>query len=159
VAFAPYADLLWMESAKPDYEQAKTFANGVKKVYPEQWLAYNLSPSFNWSAAGMTAQQQQSFIWDLGKLGFVWQFITLAGLHANALAVDSFAKQFQDKGMAAYVSMVQEPERRASVDVLTHQKWSGAYYIDSLLSLVSGGMSSTSSMGAGVTETQFTSKL
>lgn len=77
IAFAPYADLLWMETKKPIYSQAKEFADGVHAVHPQQWLAYNLSPSFNWEAAGLNAQDMKAFVWDLGKLGFNWQFITV----------------------------------------------------------------------------------
>lgn len=77
VAFAPYTDLLWMETKSPILAQAKEFADGVHAVYPKQWLAYNLSPSFNWSAAGLDESQMKAYIWELGKLGFVWQFITV----------------------------------------------------------------------------------
>lgn len=77
VAFAPFCDALWMETAKPILSQAKEFSEGVKKVWPEKWLAYNLSPSFNWDAAGLSQSQMQEYIWELGKLGFVWQFITV----------------------------------------------------------------------------------
>lgn len=67
-----------METAKPILSQAKEFSEGVKKVWPNKWLAYNLSPSFNWDAAGLSTQQMQGYIWELGKLGFVWQFITVS---------------------------------------------------------------------------------
>jgi isocitrate lyase len=77
VAFAPYADLLWMETKQPILAQAREFADGVHKVYPDQWLAYNLSPSFNWDAAGLGEKDMKEFVWQLGKLGFVWQFITV----------------------------------------------------------------------------------
>lgn len=86
IAFAPYADMLWMETKKPILAQAKQFSEGVLSVYPEKFLCYNLSPSFNWDAAGLTDNDMGTFIQQLGKLGFVWQFITLGGLHANALA-------------------------------------------------------------------------
>ncbi|BGP39023.1 isocitrate lyase 1 [Rhodotorula kratochvilovae] len=155
VAFAPYCDLLWMETKKPIYDQAKEFADGVHAVHPGKWLAYNLSPSFNWSAAGLDENQMKSYVWDLGKLGFVWQFITLAGLHSNAYISDLFAKGFAKDGMKAYVQIVQEREREIGCDVLTHQKWSGADYVDNLLKTVTGGISSTAAMGAGVTESQF----
>ena len=79
VAFAPYADLLWMETKYPIYDQAKEFSEGVLKVHPWAKLAYNQSPSFNWDASGMTDAQMKTFIADLAKLGFCWQFITLAG--------------------------------------------------------------------------------
>ncbi|KAM9909921.1 hypothetical protein OXX69_004979, partial [Metschnikowia pulcherrima] len=153
-AYAPYADLIWMESALPDYAQAKEFADGVKARWPEQWLAYNLSPSFNWNTA-MSPADQETYIARLAKLGYVWQFITLAGLHTTALAVDSFAKNYAEIGMRAYGQQVQRPEMELGVEVVKHQKWSGAEYIDSLLKLVSGGVTSTAAMGAGVTEEQF----
>lgn len=156
-AYAPYADLIWMESALPDYAQAKEFADGVKSKYPDQWLAYNLSPSFNWNSA-MSSSDQQTYIERLGKLGYVWQFITLAGLHTTALAVDNFARNYAEIGMKAYGSLVQQPEIEQGVEVVKHQKWSGAEYIDSLLKMVSGGVTSTAAMGAGVTEEQFKEK-
>lgn len=155
IAFAPYADLLWMETKSPILAQAKEFADGVHAVYPNQWLAYNLSPSFNWDAAKLSEQQMQDYVWDLGKLGYVWQFITLGGLHSTAYITDLFAKGFASEGMKAYVKLVQRREREIGCDVLTHQKWSGADYIDDLLKTVTGGVSSTAAMGKGVTESQF----
>ena len=146
-----------METKKPIYDQAKQFSTAVHSVYPEQWLAYNLSPSFNWRAAGLSRKQERDYIWELGKLGFVWQFITLGGLHTTALAVDTFARAYAETGMEAYCEMVQEPEREAGVEVLTHQKWSGAQYMDDLIKLATGGISSTSAMGEGVTEGTFLS--
>ena len=80
VAFAPYADLLWMETKKPILLQAQEFAAGVHSAYPGKWLCYNLSPSFNWDAAGLGEKEMESYIWQLGKLGFVWQFITVGAL-------------------------------------------------------------------------------
>ncbi|SCU82617.1 LANO_0B06964g1_1 [Lachancea nothofagi CBS 11611] len=153
-AFAPFADLVWMESNSPDYEQAKTFAEGVKAKYPDQWLAYNLSPSFNWNKA-MDADNLATFIDRLGKLGYSWQFITLAGLHTSALAVHAFAKDFARRGMLSYAETVQQEEINQRVDIVKHQKWSGAEYIDSLLKLAQGGVSATAAMGMGVTEEQF----
>lgn len=78
VAFAPYADLLWMETKSPIYAQAKEFATGVHKERPGQWLAYNLSPSFNWDAAGLGEKEMKEYVWELGKLGFIFQFITVS---------------------------------------------------------------------------------
>ncbi|EAS36634.3 isocitrate lyase [Coccidioides immitis RS] len=154
VAFAPFADLIWMESKLPDYAQAKEFAEGVHAVWPQQKLAYNLSPSFNWKAA-MPRDEQETYIRRLGELGYCWQFITLAGLHTTALISDQFAKAYAKQGMRAYGELVQEPEMENKVDVVTHQKWSGANYVDELLKMVTGGVSSTSAMGKGVTEDQF----
>ena len=149
VAFAPYADLLWMETAKPEMNQARDFAEGVKAVHPHQMLAYNLSPSFNWDAAGMNDAQMQEFIPALARMGFCWQFITLAGFHANALVVDTFARDFAERGMLAYVQDIQRQERNFGVETLAHQTWSGANYYDQLMKTVTGGISSTAAMGAG----------
>jgi isocitrate lyase len=154
VAYAPFADLIWMESKLPDYKQAKEFADGVHALWPEQKLAYNLSPSFNWKKA-MPREEQETYIKRLGELGYSWQFITLAGLHTTALISHQFSKAFAKSGMRAYGELVQEPEMEQGVDVVTHQKWSGANYVDNLLKMVSGGVSSTAAMGKGVTEDQF----
>lgn len=153
-AFAPFCDMVWMETKLPIYEQAKEFAEGVKAVYPNKWLSYNLSPSFNWNSA-MTPEEQETYIPRLSKLGFVWQFITLAGLHTTALAVDNFSRDFAAHGMRAYGQNIQAKEIESGVEVVKHQKWSGAEYVDSIVKLVTGGVSSTSAMGAGVTESQF----
>jgi isocitrate lyase len=154
VAYAPFADLIWMESKLPDYAQAKEFADGVHAVWPEQKLAYNLSPSFNWKKA-MPRDEQETYIKRLGALGYAWQFITLAGLHTTALISDQFARAYAKQGMRAYGELVQEPEMEQGVDVVTHQKWSGANYVDNMLKMVTGGVSSTAAMGKGVTEDQF----
>ncbi|KAH9273969.1 isocitrate lyase [Batrachochytrium salamandrivorans] len=109
----------------------------------------------NWDAAGMTDEQISSFIGDLAKLGFTWQFITLAGFHSNALITDVFACDYAKRGMLAYVQKVQREERNHGVETLAHQKWSGAEYYDNLIKTVQGGMASTAAMGHGVTESQF----
>jgi isocitrate lyase len=80
VAFAPYADLLWMETKSPILAQAQEFASGVHAEVPGQWLAYNLSPSFNWDAAGLGEKEMKAYVWELGKIGFVWQFITVSDI-------------------------------------------------------------------------------
>ena len=154
IAYAPYADAIWMESKLPDYKQAKEFADGVHAVWPEQKLAYNLSPSFNWKTA-MPRDEQETYIRRLASLGYCWQFITLAGLHTTALISDRFARAYSEVGMRAYGELVQEPEMELGVDVVKHQKWSGATYVDELQKMVTGGVSSTAAMGKGVTEDQF----
>ncbi|KAM2859205.1 hypothetical protein COP2_024658 [Malus domestica] len=118
-------------------------------------LAYNLSPSFNWDASGMNDQQMMDFIPRIAKLGYCWQFITLAGFHADALVVDTFARDYARRGMLAYVERIQREERNNGVDTLAHQKWSGANFYDRYLKTVQGGISSTAAMGKGVTEEQF----
>ncbi|KAI9312409.1 isocitrate lyase [Dichotomocladium elegans] len=155
IAYSDYADMLWMETKKPILSQAEEFSRGVLSANPDTLLCYNLSPSFNWDAAGLTDTDMGTFIEKLGKLGFVWQFITLGGLHANALASGTFAKAFKHQGMYGYVSNVQRKERENDIDVLQHQKWSGANYVDELMKVVTGGVAATAAMGAGVTEDQF----
>jgi len=154
-AFAPYCDAVWMETAQAGLAQAKEFRDDVLHAYPHLMLAYNNSPSFNWDTAGMTDDQMQTFIWDLAKMGYCWQFITLAGFHANALSIAQFARAYKTDGMRAYVQNIQREERNKKVSTLTHQKWSGSEIIDAYLKTVTGGKTSTSIMGAGVTEDQF----
>lgn len=158
LAWTPYADAIWMETGKPGVAQAKQFADGVRGPVPHQMLAYNNSPSFNWDASGMNDAQMETFIWDLAKMGYCWQFITLAGFHMDALSIDNFAKAYSTKGMAAYVQLIQREERKNGVETLTHQKWSGSELVDLMGNIVSGGLSSTGIMSAGVTETQFNAK-
>ncbi|KAL3698222.1 hypothetical protein R1sor_012298 [Riccia sorocarpa] len=155
IAFAPHADLLWMETATPNLKQARDFAQGVLAVHPHIMLAYNQSPSFNWDSAGMSDQEMEAFIPELAKLGFVWQFITLAGFHANSLMIDKFARDYSREGMLAYVRDIQRQERHHGVETLAHQTWSGAAYYDQVLKVVQGGHSSTAAMQKGVTEDQF----
>merc|ERR1719335_1065051 len=158
LAWTPYADAIWMETGKPILAQATQFASEVRAAVPHQMLAYNLSPSFNWDGSGMTEDQMESFVWNLAKLGFCWQFITLAGFHCDALSIDNFAKAYAQHGAKAYVTMIQREERKNGVETLTHQKWSGSEIVDEMGNIVSGGLSSTGIMSAGVTEGQFHEK-
>ncbi|KAF0905280.1 hypothetical protein E2562_003878 [Oryza meyeriana var. granulata] len=154
-SFAPHADVLWMETSSPNITECTAFAEGVKAASPETMLAYNLSPSFNWDASGMTDADMSEFIPRVARLGYVWQFITLAGFHADALVTDTFARDFARRGMLAYVERIQREERSNGVETLQHQKWSGANFYDRVLKTVQGGISSTAAMGKGVTEEQF----
>ncbi|XP_073060872.1 isocitrate lyase [Primulina eburnea] len=154
-SFAPHSDVIWMETASPDLAECTEFAHGLKSKCPETMMAYNLSPSFNWDASGMSDEEMMNFIPKIAELGYCWQFITLAGFHANALIVDTFAKDFAARGMLAYVEKIQREERAHGVDTLAHQKWSGANYYDRILRTVQGGITSTAAMGKGVTEVQF----
>lgn len=154
-AYGAYADVIWMETAKPGMSQARRFAEGVKSKLPHQMLAYNLSPSFNWNAAGMSDREIESFVDDLGKLGFCWQFITLAGFHCDSLAITRFARDYHQRKMLAYVEGIQRAERDEQVETLKHQAWSGTELVDSMQNIVTGGLSSTKTMGSGVTESQF----
>ena len=155
ISFAPYCDVIWMETKSPYVSEAQAFARAVKARHPNAMFAYNLSPSFNWDAAGMNEAQIAAFQDELGKEGYVWQFITLAGFHSNALQIDLFARAFAKDKMLAYVQMVQRMEAKHGVETLTHQKWSGAELMDAQLQTVTGGLSSTAAMGAENTEKQF----
>jgi len=154
-AYSPYADIIWMETGVPGIPDAAKFSKGVHQMYPHQMLAYNLSPSFNWDASGMSDAEIARFNDDLGRLGYVWQFITLAGFHSNGLIITELARAFGDRGMLAYVEQIQRKEREKKVELLTHQKWSGAELVDQMINVASGGATSTAAMGAGVTESQF----
>lgn len=144
-----------METAVPGIPDAAKFSQGVHKVHPHQMLAYNLSPSFNWDASGMSDAEIARFNDDLGRLGYVWQFITLAGFHSSGLIVTELARAFADRGMIAYCELIQRQERDKQIELLKHQKWSGAELIDQQVNVASGGVSSTAAMGAGSTEQQF----
>jgi isocitrate lyase len=155
IKFAPYADLIWLETKTPDLEQARSFARKIREQHPGKWFVYNLSPSFNWSAHGFTDADLKNFVWELAKEGFVLQLISLAGLHSNAVATAELAERYKTDGMLAYVELVQRKEKEIGCDVLTHQKWSGANYIDRIMSTVSSGSSSTSAIGKDSTEHDF----
>ena len=154
-AYAPYADLIWMETKVPGLALAQRFAEGVKKEFPHQMLAYNLSPSFNWDKANLSDEQIRTFIDDLAKMGFVWQFITLAGFHSTGLGITRFARDYAKRKMLAYVEGIQRAERNEGVETLKHQTWSGTELIDTMQDTVTGGLSSTKTMSSGVTEAQF----
>ncbi|KAG8732533.1 hypothetical protein FRC11_012832 [Ceratobasidium sp. 423] len=138
LAFAPHAELLWLETKKPDLEQARSFARKIRKVFP-----------------GKLKNDLKNFVWDLAKEGFVLQLISLAGLHSTAMVTAELAERYKRDGMLAYVELIQRREKELGVDVLTHQKWSGAPYIDRVLSTISSGSSSTSGMGKDSTEHSF----
>lgn len=155
IAFAPYSDLLWLETGDPSVGKAAGFAKEIREAYPGKKLVYNLSPSFNWSAHGFSDADLKNFIWDLAKHGFVLQLISLAGLHSTATISHELAKAYRTDGMKAYVDLVQRREKEAGVDVLTHQKWSGAQYLDGIIGAIQAGSSGSRSMGSGNTEGQF----
>ena len=155
IAFGPYADLLWVETGDPNVQVCRDLGQAVRSVYPEKGLVYNLSPSFNWMAHGFTPETLKSFIWDIAREGFVVQLVSLAGLHSTATITSELARNFKADGMAAYVEIVQRREKELGVDVLTHQKWSGASYVDAILGHIQSGSSGSKSMGEGNTEGQF----
>ncbi|KFA73435.1 hypothetical protein S40288_04191 [Stachybotrys chartarum IBT 40288] len=155
IEFGPYADLLWVETGDPNVDVCAKLGAAVRDVYPRKALVYNLSPSFNWMAHGFTPETLKSFVWDIAQHGFTLQLISLAGLHSNATATTELARAFKTDGMKAYVDLVQRKEKDLGCDVLTHQKWSGAPYMDGILGAIQSGSSSSRSMGEGNTEGQF----
>ncbi|KEZ39421.1 Isocitrate lyase [Scedosporium apiospermum] len=155
IAFGPYADLLWVETGDPNVQVATDLARAVRAKHPGKGLVYNLSPSFNWMAHGFTDATLKSFIWDIAKEGFVLQLVSLAGLHSTATISNELAKNFEKDGMLAYVNIVQRREKELGCDVLTHQKWSGARYMDGIMAAIKSGNSTSQSMGEGNTEGQF----
>lgn len=155
--FTPFADMLWLETKTPNLGKAKIFAKDIHQDFPNAKLVYNLSPSFNWSEHGFNNQTLQSFIWDLAQEGFVLQLVSLAGLHVDGVSFWELAKKFETQGMRAYIDLVQQREKDLQCDLLTHQKWSGAEFIDSMLQVVQNGSSSQtlSTSGNSFTEDQF----
>lgn len=155
LAFAPHADLLWVETGDPNVQVCADLGRAVRAAHPEKGLVYNLSPSFNWMAHGFTPETLRSFVWDIAKEGFVVQLVSLAGVHSTATVSSELARRFKGEGMSAYVEVVQKREKELGVDVLTHQRWSGAGYVDAILGHIQSGSSGSKSMGEGNTEGQF----
>jgi isocitrate lyase len=155
IEYSPFADLLWLETADPSVKKAAGFAKEIREVCPGKKLVYNLSPSFNWSGHGFNEQDLKNFIWDLAPHGFVLQLISLAGLHSTATITNELAKSYKTDGMKAYVELVQRREKELGCDVLTHQKWSGAGYMDGIIGAIQAGSSGSRSMGEGNTEGSF----
>ncbi|MCK8515712.1 isocitrate lyase [Methylonatrum kenyense] len=156
LAYAPYADLIWCETGKPDLEFAKKFADAIHKEYPDQMLAYNCSPSFNWkkNLDDATIAKYQN---ELGAMGYKFQFITLAGFHALNYSMFTLAKGYKARQMAAY-SELQEAEFASEKDGYTatrHQREVGAGYFDALTNVIQGGESSVTAMTGSTEEEQF----
>ena len=156
LAYAPYADLLWCETAHPDLEEAKIFAEAIKKEYPDQLLSYNCSPSFNWKA-NLDDETIAKFQRELGAMGYKFQFITLAGFHALNYSMYTLARGYRDRQMAAYVEL-QEAEFGAESIGYTatrHQREVGTGYFDALAQVISSGESSLSALSGSTEDEQF----
>jgi len=156
LAYAPYADLIWCETSKPDLDEAKIFADAIHKKYPDQLLAYNCSPSFNWKK-NLDKDTMKKFQSELGKMGYKFQFITLAGFHLNNYATFKLAQAYKKDGMAAY-SELQEAEFAAEKDGYTstkHQREAGTSYFDAVSQALTQGKSSTVAMAGSTEEDQF----
>jgi isocitrate lyase len=159
VAYAPYVDMLWCETATPDLEEARKFAEGVHAKFPGKLLAYNCSPSFNWQRH-LDAKTIASFQKSLAAMGYKFQFITLAGWHLINLETFELAAAYREQGMTAYVE-VQEREFAREKDGYTatkHQREAGTGYFDLVLNTVSGGAASTGAMAGSTEEHQFHDK-
>ena len=157
LAYAPYADLLWCETAVPDMDEAKKFAEAIKKEYPEQLLAYNCSPSFNWKK-NLNDSDIAKFQKELGAMGYKYQFITLAGIHNMWYNMFELTHDYVRRGMTAYVEKVQEPEFAASERGYTfasHQQEVGAGYFDDVTTVIQGGQSSVTALTGSTEEEQF----
>ncbi|MFL6568026.1 MAG: isocitrate lyase [Chthoniobacterales bacterium] len=154
ISYAPYADMLWFETSKPDVEEAKKFAEQVHAKYPGKLLAYNCSPSFNWKAK-LDSATIGKFQRELGAMGYKFQFVTLAGFHALNYSMFKLARGYRDRGMAAY-SELQEAEFAAEKDGYTatkHQHEVGTGYFDDVAKVIAGGDCSTAAL-AGSTEAE-----
>ncbi len=154
LAYAPYADLLWCETATPDLEEARHFAEGIHRRFPDKMLAYNCSPSFNWKRK-LHDTTIAKFQRELAAMGYRFQFITLAGFHALNYSMFELARDYKSRQMSAYVAL-QQAEFAAEQHGYTatkHQREVGAGYFDQVTQVVTGGTSATTAM-AGSTEAQ-----
>jgi|TARA_B100001079_G_scaffold198103_1_gene171717 isocitrate lyase len=157
LAYAPHADMIWCETSRPNLDEAKQFAEGIKKVYPDKLLSYNCSPSFNWKHH-LDDATIAKFQRELAAMGYNFQFVTLAGFHALNLGMFDLAKSYKKDGMLAYSKFQElefEHERTGGYMATTHQKFVGAGYFDRVVSCVSGGKSSVGALSGSTEEAQF----
>jgi len=156
LAYAPYCDLIWCETAKPNLEEAKKFAEAIHNKFPGKMLAYNCSPSFNWKK-NLSDKEIEIFQKEIGNIGYKFQFITLAGFHAQNYAIFDLAKKYKQYGMTAY-SRLQQREFDSEKEGYTatkHQKEVGTSYFDAISNTISSGKSSTTAMKDSTEEDQF----
>jgi len=156
LAYAPYADLLWFETSKPDIEEARRFAEAVHAKFPRKLLAYNCSPSFNWKKH-LTKAQIASFQKDLGAMGYKFQFVTLSAFHALNHSLWLLAKEYRERGMAAYADL-QEREftsERDGYEAIRHQEFVGVGYFDEVTQVATNGKSATLAMEGSTEQEQF----
>ncbi|MDM4139410.1 MULTISPECIES: isocitrate lyase ICL2 [Mycobacterium] len=153
LAAAPFADILWMETKTADLADAKQFADAIHAEFPEQMLAYNLSPSFNWDTTGMTDEQMKQFPEELGKMGFVFNFITYGGHQIDGVAAEEFATSLQQDGMLA-LARLQRKMRLVESPYRTPQTLVGGPRSDAALTASSGRTATTKAMGEGSTQHQ-----
>ncbi len=156
LSYAPYADLLWCETSEPNMQEAQRFADAIHEQFPGKMLAYNCSPSFNWRKK-LDAETITTFQKTLGKMGYVFQFITLAGFHALNYSMFKLAYEYKANGMAAY-SQLQQAEfglEEFGYTATKHQREVGTGYFDEVAQVISGGTSATKALVGSTEEAQF----
>lgn len=156
LAYAPFADLIWMETSHPDLGEAREFAQAIHTQYPGKLLAYNCSPSFNW-AAKLSEKEMLTFREDLADLGYKFQFITLAGFHALNTSMFELASAYKARGMAGY-SELQQKEfalQNQGFRAVKHQAFVGVGYFDEVQNVITGGEASTVALKGSTEEAQF----
>ena len=156
LAYAPYADLLWWETSEPNLEEAREFADAIHREFPGKMLAYNCSPSFNWKKK-LPADKIASFQREIGRMGYRFQFVTLAGFHSLNHSMFTLARGYKDRGMAAY-SELQQAEFASEAEGYTatrHQREVGVGYFDAVAMAISGGQSSTTALAGSTEHDQF----
>jgi isocitrate lyase len=157
LAYAPYADMVWCETGKPDLEFARKFAEAIHHKYPGKILAYNCSPSFNWKK-NLDDATIARFQRELGAMGYKYQFITLAGIHSMWFNMFDLAHDYARRGMSAYVEKVQEPEfvaRERGYSFASHQQEVGTGYFDDVTTVIQGGSSSVTALTGSTEAEQF----
>lgn len=156
LAYAPYADLLWWETSEPDLGQAERFADAIHHHFPGKLLAYNLSPSFNW-AKKLSAEQIAGFQRDIAAMGYRFQFVTLAGFHALNHGMFTLARDYRERGMAAYAELQQAEfaSETAGYTATRHQREVGVGYFDAVATAISAGRSSTTALAGSTEAAQF----
>ena len=155
-AYAPYSDMIWCETSKPDLGEARAFAQGIHEKFPGKWLAYNCSPSFNWKK-GLDEKTLAEFSDKLGEMGYKFQFITLAGFHTLNAGMFDLAYEYANKGMSAYAKF-QEHEfnlEKQGYSALKHQSFVGAGYYDEVMMAITQGHHSTQALKGSTEESQF----
>ena len=156
LSYAPFSDLIWCETSKPSLDEAKRFSDAVHKKFPKKILAYNCSPSFNWKK-NLSEKEIENFSSEIAKMGYKFQFITLAGFHAQNHAIFDLAKKYKQQGMKAY-SKLQQQEFESEKDGYTatkHQREVGTSYFDAVSNAISSGKSSTTAMKDSTEKEQF----
>ncbi len=156
LAYAPYADLLWWETSEPNLDEAREFADAIHREFPGKMLAYNCSPSFNWKKK-LSAEKIASFQREIGRMGYRFQFVTLAGFHSLNHSMFTLARGYKDRGMAAY-SELQQAEFASEAEGYTatrHQREVGVGYFDAVAMAISGGQSSTTALATSTEHYQF----